>query len=287
MKKRYWIAIVVVALALLGASVLFANSPASYDADRSGMIEYPEVWQSIQDYYAGELDRDEALDVFLQYWGQVPVATPLPHSRPKPTPTPYPSPTPTPTATVTPTPVPLGPLQGCRERTSSDLRLYGKRNVSSQVSRHIEVVFVNPEERWWGWDYGLQLQEVTSSSVGPIPRYSFSAYHDGSWTLFQFERNNSGYVNPAIILKTSYFDLDDIPFKTGTGEKNRITFYARTSDDSPPQILVNGKTVPLPLDELFPGPYNRYKTGRYSWLAGSRDLAYEDLCTVNSWSEGG
>lgn len=142
---------------------------------------------------------------------------------------------------------------------------------------------MNPD-RWWGWDYGLDLRREISTSTGPVPRYRFSAFHDGSWTLFQLERNSSGYIHPRLILKTGYFDVDGIPFNTGVGEKNRITFYARTSDDSPPRILVNGKVVPLPLDEVFPGPYERYKRGRYYWLTGSRDVAYEELCSVNAWS---
>ena len=75
------------------------------------MIESGEAYTAIQDYFAGKINRDQVVDVLLQYWGDVPVATPPPQSALRPPPaTPSPTPVsawPWPTSTPTPTPTPL------------------------------------------------------------------------------------------------------------------------------------------------------------------------------------
>ena len=130
---------------------------------------------------------DERLDEAVRALGVLNEYFHYQHYRATPPPTLSLSPASTSTSTLAP-PTPAlfpVPLEGCRQRESGKLSRYGPVNVSAQVSRHMEVVFTNPEDRWWGWEYGFKLQEDdTSSIVGKIPVYSFIAHHDGSWTVY-------------------------------------------------------------------------------------------------------
>ncbi len=122
MKKVYIAIMAVIALAALGASILYASSVArNYDQNRNNRIDRSEAVTGIRDYFDGEISRDEAVDLFLLHYANHPVVTPTPtslRSTSSPTPcphvpgirikgcsTPVSSPTPRPTATVIPTPV--------------------------------------------------------------------------------------------------------------------------------------------------------------------------------------
>ncbi len=84
----------------LGRS-LFADDPGTlYDINANGMIEgYEAVW-AVRGYYEGDITQEQAVDLFLRYFGTVPIATPAPARAPTATATTVPTATPTPVREV-------------------------------------------------------------------------------------------------------------------------------------------------------------------------------------------
>ena len=272
--------VLVLALLIAGSATIYAAvSGESYDRNSSQRIEIDEALTAIEDYFDGDLTQREVVDVFLHYFGSVPmdsVVTPAPTRTPVPVArtTPTPAPTPTPTATPAPTPSPpLYDMLECRSREHGWLSSgVGFGNIPGmvvveQVLRDIDVTFINPSDTRERWSYGFALREVQG------PYRVFMVNYEGYWVL------RSGYLTYGLqtTINSGYLDVHGIPFNLDPGGRNQLTI----KDGG--RVFINGVKLPT-----FKFPlYGRYKSHRsYRLLVESRDrIEYENLCTVDSWSE--
>ncbi len=86
MTFRPWLALLTI-LAVLGtAGVLYASGDAAsrYDTDDDGVLSYAEMQRAARDYFAGNLSRDQAVDLTIRQAYRIPI--PQPTATPTPTP---------------------------------------------------------------------------------------------------------------------------------------------------------------------------------------------------------
>ena len=296
-----WLAVLLIlgTLAAVGVSLLFAASPTPrYDVNSSGLIENHEAYEAVHDYFDGTLTQPEVLDVLLQYWGDVPVSTPPPSRyqlptptptvTPTPIPTPTPTPTPIPTATPTPTPIP-GPLPMltiCSSRVHSQFQgpyLWwntGGKKVVEQVSKHIDVTFLNNRP---DWNYGFRLvdQVLGDYSYGHIEITS-----EGEWILKKVRSGVTANFEQPRIVDSGYLDAS-VPLRIAEGERNQLTFYAPHmvgGFGKGPSLYVNGvKVEDIHWGRAYRYEQERYESSRRYYLYSNTVIQpYENLCTVNS-----
>ena len=148
----------------LGRS-LFADDPGTlYDLNANGMIEgYEAVW-AVRGYYEGDITQEQAVDLFLRYFGTVPIATPAPARAP------------TATATM---------VSNCDRYSHTEANGYGQTNGDCTAYQNPRT-YVNaspepsvmrlPEQR----DCGLQTacHRTDSSTHGSLLRQSGRGYLD-------------------------------------------------------------------------------------------------------------
>ena len=70
MRFRYRRTIIISVLAVcvlvaVGASMLFANSPNSYDSNHNGKIDENEAYRDLRDYFDAGLSQEQVIDVLL------------------------------------------------------------------------------------------------------------------------------------------------------------------------------------------------------------------------------
>ena len=227
-----------------------------------------------------------------------PTPTPVPTPTPKSTPTPVPTPVPTSTITPVPTPTPISGLLPCAARTAGTVDPARDHIVIEQVSKNVEVTFVNPpDSRWryglkvtwgWGWFGGGRTDDLAMF---------LEVTSDGEWIL----RENDHIARPRV--KDSG-RIDDGALNPMTGDRNQITFYTMTPDD-PYRLFVNGVEVPVDFSQLKDlaifkeeeGSYSvevferilernhtsRYNVDRRYDLIADQRTDYEGLCARNSW----
>ena len=178
--------------------------------------------------------------------------------------------TPTPIPTPTPTPIPPSDfVLTCAERSFGILPTY-RPNVAvvREVDRHVEVTLVNPDLETW--EYGLSLRN------GPDTR-QLMITHEGEWQIRDGRR----------LLWTG--DSGSGVFNAGAGERNQITLYV---SGKLYQIYLNGtldRAIGLQLALALHNPHHLYEYERYDpqreyRLMSRPAVAYENLCTPNTWT---
>ncbi len=194
-------AVVLAAVLLAVLIAIFAVSAAGppgqwYDFNESGSIEWNELETSARDYYEGELERDDALDMVLRYVGNVPVATPAPRYSEEP---------------ESPTPALIGDCETPR---------HGVFAGSLQVfSNELDITFVNPSTSGY-WEYAAEWSYHPWRTYSVNPRLYTGINSNGEWFIkrndaFGHERQPPAHRPLAEL---------GIPFNAGEGERNRLTW---------------------------------------------------------------
>ena len=178
------------------------------------------------------------------------------------------TPTPVPTPTQTPIP-PSDFVLTCTGRSSGTLPSY-QPNVAVvvQVDRHVEVTLVNPDSETW--EYGLSLRNGGNARQLIIT-------HEGEWQIRDGKR----------LLWTG--DSESGVFNTGAGERNQITLYVTGKLY---RLYVNGtldRAAGLQLGLVLHSPHHLYEYSRHDpqreyRLMSRPPVAYENLCTPNTWT---
>lgn len=279
--------------AIVGATI-FANAGNRDDND-NGMVDNAEAVKAIQDYFDGQITREEALDMFLRYFASVPLegapATTSPQALVRSTPTPVP------TATPSPTPVSgFNFMLYCANR--SDGAVSGEKRVGEDLLYDMEVLFINPNRDTW--EYGFFAAQSTrwaSFGGGRAGGFQVVVNSYGYWQV-RFEHDSREYrTYTAGSLATH-----EVPFNYQPGEKNLLTFLFNRAEKRY-ELFVNGVKVPLDLSNPPSRTEQGWRTGwggisthlydvnssptRSHYLLGnvervSSRVHYEDFCMVPS-----
>lgn len=255
------------------------NFAGRYDSNQNDHIEKDEALDAVLDYFAESITRNQAIQVSrLWYWDEA-VSAPTP----TPTATPIATLTPEPTIAVSPTPeVPSEPVLMLDCPTRIDGVMRGGVRVVTEVSRNFEATFIMnptspspPVTPWW---FGVTIRE------GQLGAFNLRITRDGEWVLLQTEGR---LQNEPEIQATGYLADDNIPFNTGEGARNHITFL-KTESFQP--FFVNGVRVPVTIFFARGGPNissdDRYLKGRrYSIQTSLGFMNFENQCAVNSWRD--
>ena len=212
-------------------------------------------WQSARDYYDGELERDDALDLVLRYIGDVPVATPVPVRA-------EPTPTPAPTAIPTPRP-PTYDMLSCRRELEHG-SFYGKpiygSNYGKRIAEHehqeMDVTFINPDWPTWAIDIRWASHVLALDNCG-------------EWET----RENIRQAYPYGLTLTGAGVVADrgVLFHTGTGERNQLSLLAVNGSS---RLYVNGGVFATWEDRA---PFS-ISTWHYSLHSTMLHQHYEYLC---------
>ena len=139
-----------------------------------------------------------------------------------------------------------------------------------RAPRHFDVTFVNLDiDRWY---YGLYLQE--KPDITATLRISKS----GSWYLSKFYKEHNTYGRR----QSGQLSDAGIPFNTGAGERNRLTFFTRTPDQDH-RLFINGVELPIDFysDGLLTQDYRQQNPHVSYGLIGVHNQPFENLCTVS------
>lgn len=279
-----------------------------YDRNSSDVIEGGELRTGISDYFDGDIDRDQAVDLLLLYMGREPVrSTEVPAPRPTSTPTPAPAPAPTPTLVPTPaptstpsptptpapvststlsaldliraamTPIPVVTWQlSCPNRTSGTIPKDGLYPVSKEVSRKFEAAFTNP---YGEWEYGLRIQTHLSQGLGGELHpagFDLLINSNGEWIVREFRAYNP-WLGRSKTRHVGYLKLRNLH----PGQRNILAFFART-DEEPHRFVVNSVELSWE-DQHTKTNLTRYSSTRAYSLTANARTEFIGLCSRNSW----
>ncbi len=300
MSKRWTVGLAIAAvLALAFGGGLLASAGGQlgsrYDVNANRTVDSNELDQAIQDYFAGDISREEAVDLLLMYTAKMPVEYDVPTSSPAATGTP--TATPLPTFTPTPTPVPPDPeaMLSCPVERQSGSAGTGLSQVLAveQANSHFEVVLTNPASDRWRYGLSITPQDYwTGSTTRPLT-YEIRVDHQGVWTMV--------LVNSGTIQEVGYLATHNVPFDTSPGGKNLLTFFTWTGppweererggrvrpSPIPSRFYVNGVQVPIDgwVEWRTGVPYARdYRTDREYGFFSWPQTEYDGLCSVLSWT---
>ena len=268
---KHWVRWLLLACVVgaLGGVALAADIGFRYDANDSGRIEWGELETAARDYYDGEIERDDAVDLVLRYIGDVPVATPVP-PRAEPTPSQTPDP-------------PAYDTFSCHKPKHG--AFYGSDGVELvRYQREIwaDVTYINPDSAEWEYGFAVLLKAYWDDYV-KLVRYVVN--DEGAWVL-RGESRGSDYVYGM-----GFLSDQDIPFNFGSGARNQLTYKGRVLQPGPSysinggysheaELLVNGHAVEIETNQII----NTWSDGSYArsrklWSTAHQQH-YEHLCTA-------
>lgn len=243
---------------LLTAGVVYAaSSPASYDTDDSGFIGSDEAGEALDDYFAGDLNQQQALEVLLHHWHQQPVAQPRQ----------------------------ADPVAAPPERAPSLYCENGHKNavgpgynsklvkgewvgyrVVNQAAKHVRVTFTNPDTTKHYWAYGFNIYESGA-------RINIWLDSSGEWRIVE------GHGKHGKLVDLGSFRTHGVHFDV-TGKGTNELIFRTLTPDAGYALFVNGMKVPLNLSRAnLPTEYEWLSEDREYRINADQIVWYERLCT--------